>query len=167
MSRQDLEKPAVHVFIFSWLNCYEGVFAGLSKKMLRQLQRIQNSAALILKQKGVDHIAPVLRSLHCLPVRQRVAFKILPQIYKALAGLGPKYISDLRPHRDDLSSSGTGSVGFQSQSVQFLYSTYLERTPTEPFIKPNNDTFLTLHRNIHYLFIYSIYLFIPLNLISI
>ncbi|XP_068571421.1 uncharacterized protein [Cebidichthys violaceus] len=111
MSQQDLEK-LVHAFIFSRLDYCNGVFTGLCKKSTRKLQLIQNAAARVLtKTKKVDHITPVLRSLHWLPVQQRIDFKILLLVYKALNGLGPKYISDLLlpyvPSRP-LRSSGTG-----------------------------------------------------------
>ncbi len=42
-----------------------------------------------------NHITPVLRSLHWLPVTFRIDFKVLLLIYKSLNGLGPKYISDM------------------------------------------------------------------------
>ena len=111
MSQQDLEK-LVHAFVFSRLDYCNGVFTGLPKKSIRQLQLIQNAAARVLtKTKKVDHITPVLRSLHWLPVCQRIDFKILLLVYKALNGLGPKYITDLltnyEPSRP-LRSSGTG-----------------------------------------------------------
>ena len=101
----------VHAFIFSRLDYCNAVFTGLPKKSIRQLQLIQNAAARVLtKTKKVDHITPVLRSLHWLPVCQRIDFKILLLVYKALNGLGPKYISDLlvryEPSRP-LRSSGT------------------------------------------------------------
>ena len=41
------------------------------------------------------HITPVIKSLHWLPVSQRIDFKILLLVYKALKGLGPKYMLDL------------------------------------------------------------------------
>ena len=44
LSWQDLEK-LVHVFIFSRLNYFKGVFTGLSKKSIIQLQLIQNADA--------------------------------------------------------------------------------------------------------------------------
>ena len=42
-----------------------------------------------------DHISPVLSSLHWLPVRFRINFKILLFVFKARHGLAPSYISDL------------------------------------------------------------------------
>ena len=111
MSQQDLEK-LVHAFIFSRLDYCNSIFTGPPKTSVRQLQLIQNSAAPVLtKTKKVDHISPALRSLHWLPVRQRIDFKVLMLVYKALNGLGPKYISDLltqyEPSRP-LRSSGSG-----------------------------------------------------------
>ncbi len=38
-----------------------------------------------------EHLTPVLRSLHWLPA----TFKVLLLVYKALNGLGPKYIADM------------------------------------------------------------------------
>ena len=85
---------------------------GLPKKSVRQLQLIQNSAARVLtKTKKVDHISPALKSLHWLPVHQRIDFKVLMLVYKALNGLGPKYIIDLLTHYEPsrpLRSSGSG-----------------------------------------------------------
>ena len=38
--------------------------------------------------------APLLKSLHWLPVKQRISFKLLLYVYKSLNGLAPMYISD-------------------------------------------------------------------------
>ena len=73
MSQQDLEK-LVHAFIFSRLDYCNGVFTGLTKKSIRKLQQIQNAAARVLTKK-VDHITPVLKYLHRLPVCQRIDLK--------------------------------------------------------------------------------------------
>ena len=57
-----------------------------------------------------SRITPVLRDLHWLPVRQRILFKILLIVYKALNGQAPSYITELlkvksQTHSHNLRSS--------------------------------------------------------------
>ena len=42
-----------------------------------------------------DHVSPVLASLHWLPVKFRIKFKILLLTYKALNDRAPSYLKDL------------------------------------------------------------------------
>ena len=71
-------------------------------------------------QNRRDHITPVLKKLHWLPVKQRVTYKILLLTFRALNGLAPIYIVDMlhrhRPARalrsannDDLQVPSTSS----------------------------------------------------------
>jgi hypothetical protein len=49
----------------------------MPKSAMMPLQRVQNAAArLILDLRMNDHVAPVLRLLHWLPVDHRVDFKL-------------------------------------------------------------------------------------------
>ena len=51
-------------------------------------------ARLILSGRKHDHISPLLKELHWLPVEQRIIFKILMLTFKALNNLCPSYIRD-------------------------------------------------------------------------
>lgn len=111
LTQQDMEK-LMHAFIFSRLDYCNGIFTGLDKKSVRKLQLVQNAAARVLTNtRKLDHITPVLKSLHWLPVSQRIDYKILLLVYKTLNGLGPKYMLDLLESYETsrpLRSSGTG-----------------------------------------------------------
>lgn len=83
-------------FVISRIDYCNAVLAGVSKSTLNKLQYVQNSATRILTGSRVsNHITPVLDSLHWLPVRFRVDFKIMMLTYKALHGLAPYYLSAL------------------------------------------------------------------------
>ena len=49
---------------------------------------------LVTGTRKFDHITPVLRELHWLPVRQRVKFKTAVLVFKCLHGLAPAYLAD-------------------------------------------------------------------------
>ena len=111
VSKADLE-ILIHAFVSSRLDYCNGLLTGLSKQAVKQLQYIQNAAARVLtRTRKYDHISPVLRSLHWLPVAQRIDFKTALLVYKSLHGLAPKYITDMlvpyEPARA-LRSTGTG-----------------------------------------------------------
>ena len=62
---------------------------------------MQNSAArLVTASRKHDHITPILRRSHWLPVRYRIIFKMLLLTYKALNGQAPSYIKDLLKYRN-------------------------------------------------------------------
>ena len=64
-------------------------------KSISKLQRVQNAAARLITNTPMYDITPVLQSLHWLPVKERVTFKILTLSFKAIHGLAPDYIQSL------------------------------------------------------------------------
>ena len=79
------------IWIYAMLILYR-----LSDYEIARLQRVQNIVArIVTKCRKDEHVKPVLRDLHWLPVQQRIVYKIAFLTYKALHGLAPTYISEL------------------------------------------------------------------------
>ena len=95
LDRDSCEK-IVHAFVTVRLDMNNALLAGLPDDTVAKLQKCQNIAARVVTRTRIrDHIKPVLMNLHWLPVEQRIQYKLLIQVYKALNGLAPEYIADL------------------------------------------------------------------------
>ena len=92
-----------HAYITSRLDYSNGLLYGLPIDLTKRLQSVMNAAArLITKTRKYDHITPVLKELHWLPVKFRSQFKIVLMVYKCMHSLAPVYLSDrlqLKPAR--------------------------------------------------------------------
>jgi hypothetical protein len=87
---------AIHAFVTSRLDNCNALLYGLPKVNLSPIQRVQNSAARCLTgTKRREHITPVLRDLHWLPITSRIEYKLMVLVYKALSGTGPEYLREL------------------------------------------------------------------------
>ena len=92
----DSTKTLIHAFVTSHLDYCNSLLAGIPQYQLQRLQKVLNAAArLIYQSPRHSHITPILISLHWLPVKFRVDFKIALLVYKALNGSAPSYISAL------------------------------------------------------------------------
>ena len=100
----------VHAFVTSKLDFCNSLLYGVGKSLLQKLQSVQNAAArLVTCSRKYDHVTPMLKDLHWLPIAERINFKILLSTFKSLHNLTPSYIQDLlvryRPIRSLRSSS--------------------------------------------------------------
>ncbi len=74
------------------------LFTCPSKAPLDHLQVVQNAAAKLLTRSSKrSHVTPNLISLHWLPIKFWIQFKVLVITYRALHGQVPAYIKDLLP----------------------------------------------------------------------
>ncbi len=95
LSVSDAEK-LVWTFMTSRLDYYNALLGGCPASSINKLQIVQNAAARVLtRSRKYDHITPILQSLHWLPVKFRISYKILLLAYKALNDSAPAYLTSL------------------------------------------------------------------------
>ena len=109
---QDACHHAVRGLVLSRLDYANSLLFGARDFDLKRLQRLQNKAARLVFACGRDQpSASLLEDLHWLPVKQRIAFKMLTIIYKCLHAQAPSYLIQLlnanvpASHRHRLRSS--------------------------------------------------------------
>jgi len=77
--------------------------------MLRPNSNITETLTTYAGTRRMEHITPVLQSLHWLLVRQRILFKVAVLVHKCLNGRAPAYLADdcrwIRHRRASLRSS--------------------------------------------------------------
>ena len=73
-----------------------GVTSAQPQRNIGALQRVQNCAArLICRRKKHDHVTPLLKELHWLPIHVRPTYKLLTIAYSVMHGLAPEYLAEL------------------------------------------------------------------------
>ena len=97
---------------------------GLTMKSIHRLQLAQNAAARVIKRTPKrEHMTPVLRDLHWLPINRRIEFKILLFVFKALHSEAPPYLCDLlnwyHPNRQLRSANAPSLVPNRNKTVKF------------------------------------------------
>ncbi len=89
----------IHAFMTSRLDYCNALLGGCSARLINKLQMVQNAAARVLtRTRKYDHVSPVMSTLHWLPIKHCIDFKIMLITYKALNGLAPQYLSELLSH---------------------------------------------------------------------
>ena len=120
----DTCKLLINSFVTSRLDYCNSLLYGINTRVIDKLQKVQNRAArIITRTKLREHITPVLKHLHWLPIQQRIKYKILCQTYKCIHNLAPEYLQDLLVVRDStrcLRSSST--VALERPKAKSVFS---------------------------------------------
>ena len=117
----DAAATLVHAFISSKLDNLNSLLVGVPDYVIRKLQMIQNNAArLVLRKRRRDHVTPMLKELHWLPVKSRIQYKVCLLTYKALNNSAPKYISELLSYYHPRRALRSAARGLLCQKVPCL-----------------------------------------------
>ena len=86
----------IHAFVTCRLDYGNALLCGYPESQIQKLQRVQNVAArLISGHRKYDHITPVLKELHWLPVVKRLQFNVVTTVFKAMHDTAPAYLQEL------------------------------------------------------------------------
>ena len=81
-------------FVLSRLDYCNATLAGLPATHIARLQRIQNNAArLVLQKSKRQHVTPLLKQLHWLPIQTRIDYKLATLAFRHFDGSLPQYLS--------------------------------------------------------------------------
>ena len=86
--------------VSSRLDYANSVLYGTSKSNILKLQRIQNHLAKLVTQNYHISSAATIKSLHWLPIKHRIDFKISTLTYKLLHSHVPPYLASTLHTRD-------------------------------------------------------------------
>ncbi len=93
---QESTTRLMSAFFLSLLDNGISVLFGPHDRLLKRLQSIQHTAARgVSGRRKFDYISDVLKSLHWLPIRFRIEFKIATPAFRCVNGDAPSYLLEL------------------------------------------------------------------------
>ena len=130
-------KTLMSSLVLAHLDYANILYYGLPDRDIHKLQRVQNMAAkVVLKRKKYDSATDCLKTLHWLPVRSRIMYKVAVYVFKCLHNTAPLYLSEMihiktwqRPLRSADRAGTILHVPF-SKNKTFLDRSFLVAGPT-------------------------------------
>jgi len=113
-------RTLIHAFISSRFDYCNSILVGVSSQLLQKLQVVQNATTrLVTGARKWEHMTPVLRELHWLPIRRRITFKTAVLAYKCQHDVAPKYLQSYCESTSMCTSRGHLRSAQTRQSLSF------------------------------------------------
>ena len=108
-------KTLVSSLVMSHLDYCSTILLGTTGKNIKMYQKVQNIAAKIICKKGkYEHVTDLFIKLHWLPIKKRIEFRALCQVWKIINDQSPEYLKRLLKYQ-------TISKNLRSQSKKLLH----------------------------------------------
>ena len=102
----------INALVFSKLLYCSSVWSSTTGKNIKKLQYIQNFAARIISGHGkYDHVTPILKELHWIPVNEHLYYRDAILAFKYMNGMVPEYLSSQFTTRGTVSGRITRQSG--------------------------------------------------------
>ena len=100
----------VNTLVFSKLFYCSSVWSNAADTSLLKLQAVQNFAARIISgSRKFDHVTPLLKELHWLPIRSQLYLRDAVLVFKCMTGSALTYLSSKFLTRGEVSGRMTRS----------------------------------------------------------
>ena len=124
----DTAKLLATSLVLTHLDYSNSILAGLPKKSISKMQRVQNWAAkVVLYRDKYSSSTEALIQLHWLPVKERIDFKILCIIFKCLNRMAPSYLSSKIKVKQFPKNTRASAIGLTLEVPYVRKSTFAAR----------------------------------------